>query len=135
MRYPCQRWFDTAPPALAQRVTAIAEDGVLPPWDAWFGRRAIAELLPDPELRAGFSADLPRVPLAYLEAIAPSGGVWRDLPAGYLQLSDACASEADEAEAQGWPVRREILHHLAMLTHPDRLAAILAEMALELTRA
>ncbi len=33
------------------------------------------------------------------------------------------------AAAFGWMVRRERLHHLAMLTHPDRLTGILAEVA------
>jgi hypothetical protein len=32
-------------------------------------------------------------------------------------------------------VRREPLHHLAMLTHPDRVAAMLIEMAHELATA
>jgi len=130
--YPGQRWLDTAPPALADRLREIAEEGVLPPWDTWFGRGAIETLIIDPALRAAFSADLPRVPLAYLEAVAPGGEAWRNRRAAYLQLSGPYAAEAGAAEALGWIVRREQLHHLAMLTHPDRLAGILAEMADEL---
>jgi hypothetical protein len=135
MPYPGKCWFDTAPPALAKRVREIAENGVLPPWDTWFGARAIDALIPDPAERAAFSADLPRIPLAYLEAVAPAEDAWRARPCGYLQLSEACGAEADAAEALGWPVRRERLSHLAMLTHPDRVAAILAEMAIHLRRA
>jgi pimeloyl-ACP methyl ester carboxylesterase len=135
MPYPGKRWFDTASPVLAKRVREIAEDGLLPPWDTWFGPGAIEALIPDPARRAAFSADLPRVPLAYLEAVASPGEAWPARPCGYLQLSEACATEADQAEALGWSVRRERLNHLAMLTHPDRVAAILAEMALQLERA
>jgi hypothetical protein len=135
MPYPGRCWFDTAPPALAGRVRALAKDGMLPPWDTWFGRGGIDALIPDAASRAAFRADLPRLPLAYLEATAPAGDAWRQVPAGFLQLSDAYAAEADEAEALGWIVRREPLRHLAMLTHADRLAAILAEMAGELANA
>ncbi len=132
MPYPGQRWLDTAPPALVARLEAIVAEGVLPPWDAWFGAEAIARVLGDPALAAGLAADLPRVPFAYLEAPAPGGEAWREVPAAYLQLSDACAADADAAAALGWPVRREPLHHLAMLTHPDRVADMLCEMAREL---
>jgi hypothetical protein len=132
MPYPGRRWLDTAPPALVERVSELAEDGVLPPWDVWFGRKPIARLLSDPALSAEFSADLPRVPFAYLQAIAPDADAWRSRPAGYVQLSDGYAAEAAEAEALGWPVRREALHHLAMLTHPARVAAVLSEMTREL---
>lgn len=135
MPYPGKRWFDTAPPALTKRVREIVKDGVLPPWDTWFGGGAIDALISDPAERAAFSANLPRVPLAYLEAVAPAGEAWRARPCGYLQLSEACAAEADEAERLGWPLRRERLNHLAMLTHPDRVAAVLAEMAPQLERA
>jgi hypothetical protein len=133
--YPGRSWFDTAPPALARRVREIAEAGGLPSWDTWFGPGAIDTLIEDPGLRAAFSADLPRLPLAYLEATAPAGEAWREVPAGYLQLSEGYAAEAGEAEARGWVVRREQLHHLAMLTHPDRVAHMLAEMAHELAAA
>jgi hypothetical protein len=132
--YPGQRWFDTAPPALAAHMREIAVEGVLPPWDTWFGRAAFDALIEDPALRAAFSADLPRLPLAYLEAIAPGSDTWRSRRAAYLQLSEPYAAEADAAEALGWIVRRERLHHLAMLTHPDRLAGILAEMTDELAK-
>jgi hypothetical protein len=130
--YPGQCWFDTAPPALADRIREIAADGVLPPWDTWFGRGAVDALIEDPASRTAFSADLPHLPIAYLQAIAPPGETWRSRRAAYLQLSEPYAAEADAAEALGWIVRRERLHHLAMLTHPDRLAGILVAMADEL---
>jgi pimeloyl-ACP methyl ester carboxylesterase len=127
--YPGRCWFDTAPPALAKRVREIAEDGVLPPWDTWFGLGAFDALIEDPAQRAAFSAELPRVPLAFLEAVAPDNDAWRARPRAYLQLSDGYAAEADAAAALGWIVRREALDHLAMLTQPDRVAPMLIDIA------
>jgi hypothetical protein len=132
MPYPGRCWFDTASPELGKHVRGLASEGVLPPWDAWWGSDAIARLLPDASSRAEFSAELPRLPLAYFEARAPGGDAWKTKRGAYLQLSDACAEDATAAEGLGWRVRRERLHHLAMLTHPDRLAAILMSMAREL---
>ena len=131
MPYPGQRWLDTAPPTLVTRLEAIVEDSVLPPWDVWFGTGSIARLIGEP-LAAELAVDLPRVPLAYLEARAPAGESWRSLPAAYLQLSEACAADADAAAALGWVVRREPMHHLAMLTHPARVADMLCDLAREL---
>jgi len=133
--HPGKCWLDTAPPALAMRLRKIVEHGVLPPWVDWFGPGVLDALVPDPALRTAFSAELPRLPFAYLEAVAPIDEVWETLPSAYLQLSEGYAAEAVEAARRGWPLRRERLHHLAMLTHPDRLAPILAEMMQELASA
>jgi pimeloyl-ACP methyl ester carboxylesterase len=127
--YPGRCWFNTVPPALAKRVREIAEDGVLPPWDAWFARGTLNMLIEDPAQRAAFSAELPRVPLEFLEAVAPDSDAWRAKPCAYLQLSNGYAAEADASAALGWIVRREALDHLAMLTQPDRVAAMLIDMA------
>ena len=132
MPYPGRCWFDTAAPELCERVRGLESDGVLPPWDTWWGPDAMTRLIQDEAMRAAFIADLPRLPLAYFEARAPAGDGWRTKPGAYLQLSEACAEDAQAARGLGWLVRREALHHLAMLTHPDRLAAILMSMAREL---
>ena len=117
--YPGKSWFDTVSPELAARLRGLAQAGMLPPWDRWFGDDLLEHLLPEAELRARFTAELPRVPVAFLEARAPDAGEWRSAPAGYLQLSEAYSAEAAAAQARGWSVRREPLHHLAMLTDPD----------------
>lgn len=130
--HPGLCWFDTASAGLASRVRGLASHGLLPPWDTWFDRDAIARLVPDPAVLGGFRAELPRVPLAYLEALAPEGRVWEALPIAYLQLSEAYAAEASAAALRGWTVRREPLHHLAMLSHPDRVAAAVADLAREI---
>jgi len=128
MPHPGRSWVDTAPPALAARVRAMAQDGLLPPWDRWWGAEAMARLLPDAGVRAAFAAELPRVPLAFFEAQAPEGQ-WTRMRGAYLQLSEAYAEEARQAAALGWPVWREASTHLAMLTEPERIGAGLIEMA------
>jgi hypothetical protein len=126
MPHPGRRWLDTAHPLLARRLDALAVDGVLPTWDRWFGADALAGMVADPARRAEFSADLPRVPVEFLEA---TDG-WRRLAGAYLQLSATYDAEAAAAAAAlGWRVRREVLGHLAMLNHPERLARIIIKVA------
>jgi hypothetical protein len=130
--YPGKAWIDTVPPELAARLKGMGGEAGLPPWDRWLGDGVLERLLPDSALRARFRAEAPRLPLAYFEASAPDADEWRSTPAAYLQLSEAYSSDAKMAEASGWRVRREPLHHLAMLTHPRRVAELVAAMADEL---
>jgi hypothetical protein len=126
---PGRSWLETAPAPLAERLRALAEDGVLPPWNQWFDADPTVALIPDAVVRAAFLADLPRLPMAVLSAPAPDLRAWQAIPCAYLQLSGAYEAEACEAERRGWRVRREAMHHLAMVTEPEDLAAILIEMA------
>ena len=111
--------------AFVEYLAARATDGLLPPWNRWFEKDRLAELLRDPGVREAFVADLPRTPLAFLDAVPPASDAWEALPAAYLQLSRRYAPQADWAEARGWPVRRLDLHHLAMASHPEPVAAAL----------
>jgi hypothetical protein len=106
-----------------------AERGRLPPWNAWFETDPLPRLLPDAHLRAAFVADLPRTPVAFLHARPPASDRWERLPAAYLQLSSRYARQADWAESRGWPVRRAGLHHLAIASHADSVAQMIAELA------
>jgi len=45
----------------------LAHHGVLPRWSKWWGRDALAELLPDPARRRTILDELPQVPLAFFE--------------------------------------------------------------------
>lgn len=121
--------IDNAPPELARRLRERTEAGRLRPWTEWFDADPSERLIPDPAARAAFVADLPRTPFAFLEAPAPEASEWEALPKAYLQFSRAYDDTAARAEALGWPVRRERLNHLAMITHPDRVAARLLELA------
>ena len=77
---------------------------------------------------AYFLADLPRVPFAFLEAVCRDGDEWECLPAAYVQLSRGYEAEAAQAEARGWTVRRAPLNHLAMLSDPHQVAALLRDL-------
>jgi pimeloyl-ACP methyl ester carboxylesterase len=123
--HPGRSWFDTAPPVLRERLRGLARDGLLPPWHQWFPPDALAELLPEEDLRRRFVAELPRLRLAYLEERAPVVSGWPPECCGYLRLSVAYDEVADEAERHGWPVVREPADHLAMLTRPAVISGLL----------
>ncbi len=132
--HPGQSWMDTAPPDLAARLKADAVDGMAPPWNEWFGAAVMKALLPEPKQRAAFIAELPRIPLDWLEVPAPVIEDWTPPLCAYIQLSAAYEAEAAtvaEAASRGWLLRRLELTHLAMLTHPDRVATELASLSPE----
>jgi pimeloyl-ACP methyl ester carboxylesterase len=122
-------WIDTAPPGLVAQLRETAgPQGRLPPWSQWWGEEELAALLPDPAVRQHFAAGCPRLPLAMFEEIHPPVPGWPDAPGGYLQLSEAYEDEAAKAGELGWPVRRELSHHLALLTEPGRVARLVREL-------
>jgi hypothetical protein len=136
--HPGASWLETAPPALGERLRGLAEGGRLPPWHEWFPPEALPPLLPDPGLRARFVAELPRLPVAYLEEPAPPEAVAAPRCA-YLQLSAPYGPAADEAARRGWPTLREAADHLAPLTRPawiaDRLTGLVDRLARDVARA
>jgi hypothetical protein len=125
--HPGESWFAGVPEQLGARLRSLAKDGRLPPWHAWWPKGAMEKLLPDRAVGAAFLAEQHALPLAYFEEAAP------DVPlttaSAYLQLSEAYAADADSAAANGWPVARLNLHHLAMLTHPQIVAETIEELA------
>jgi Alpha/beta hydrolase family len=123
--HPCLSWLDTAPPPLRDQLHGMARDGVLPPWHEWFPPGAIAELLPDPELRRTVTAEIPRLPLAYFEEPAPLSRTWDTLRRAYLRFSIAHDDAADEAERLGWWVARRDWDHLRILTAPNAVADLI----------
>ncbi len=131
--HPGRSWFDTAPRKLREQLRALAVGQRLPPWHRWFPPEAVAALLPDEDTRAQFIAELPEVPVAYFEELAPSADDWPPDRCGYMQLSEAYDREAGEAEQRGWLSVREPMDHLAMLTRPDAVAALLCWMIDALT--
>ncbi|HEV2782692.1 MAG TPA: hypothetical protein VGX25_25150 [Actinophytocola sp.] len=127
---PGRSWRDTVPPALYTRLRDVSRDGLLPRWRHWFPDDPLDTLVGDPALRAEIADEAPEVPLAFLKEARPD--VEWPGPAGYVRLSDAYATDADTAEAHGWPVRRLDLHHLAPATHPDPVATAVLEMLTEM---
>jgi hypothetical protein len=63
-----------------------------------------------------------------LEEVLPPVPGWPGAPGGYLQLSAAYEDEAAKAGELGWPVRRELSHHLALLTEPGQVARQVREL-------
>jgi hypothetical protein len=125
--HPGESWFAGVPEQLGARLRSLAKDGMLPPWHAWWPKGALEKLLPDRAIGAAFLAEQHELPLAYFEEAAP------DVPlrtaSAYLQLSEAYAADADVAAALGWPVARLDLHHLAVLTDPQTVAAKIEALA------
>jgi hypothetical protein len=126
---PGRSWLDNAPADFAEHLLRLATDGWLPPWADWWGAEALAELLPDADLRTRFIAGCPRVPVAMLEEVRPAAAFWEASPCGYLRLSDGYRDEAERARALGWPVAEVTGHHLSMLTDPDAVAGALLDLA------
>jgi hypothetical protein len=126
---PGQTWMETVPPGLAAwlRQMADAQDW-LPPWPQWWGEQALAELIPDPEVRRHFAAGCPPLPLAMFEEVHPPAPQWPDAPAAYLQLSEAYADQAAQARQRGWPVTQRVSHHLAPLTDPGLVTESLRKL-------
>lgn len=93
--------FDTLPDEIRGQLLGLARDGRLPPWHEWFPPGTVEELLPDPQLRTRFCAELPGLPLAYFEEPTPAPAGAAPPPGGYLQLSDAYADTAQRAERNG----------------------------------
>jgi pimeloyl-ACP methyl ester carboxylesterase len=94
----------------------------LPAWSEWWGKDAIATLMPDPNERRQFDLELPRLKLAWFDD-AVEVPDWRALRAGYVQTSRRFAHDAATARAHGWPV--EVLDgtHLHPLLAPRETAA------------
>jgi len=110
------------PSPLGERIRKLAREGWLPPWHEWFPPGALAETLPDADLRERFIAELHPIPLDYFQANAPVDHAWAQLPCAYLQLSAAYGREVGEGERLGWPTHRLKSDHLAMLTRPEEVA-------------
>ena len=128
--HPGRSWFDTAPAELRQQLRAGAQMGELPPWDQWWPPGAIERLVPEAGQREALLGELEPLPVGYFEEPAPEDRL--NGPTAYLQLSGAYADEAEAAMRNGWPLVRLPLHHLAMLTHPEAIAAALDSLAARL---
>jgi hypothetical protein len=127
--HPGRSWIDTVPAEMAGQLKGrVGPGGLLPRWHEWFPPEALAEMLPDGRTRTAFCADVPRVPLRYLEEVAPNSHAWRGLPCGYVRLSAVYEDAAAAARRMGWPVTGVDGHHLSGVTEPAVVAAAIARM-------
>jgi hypothetical protein len=123
---PGQTWLETVPAELAAQVRAMADgQGWLPPWPQWWGDEVMAELITDAVVRRRFADGCPRLPLAMFAEVHPPAPSWPAAPGAYLQLSDAYDDEAARAAELGWPVTKQLSHHLAVLTEPSLITEAL----------
>jgi hypothetical protein len=124
-----------APESLLAELTAMSEDGLLPPWTRWWPEEAIDAVVPDPAWLARIRAAERRMPLSYFRFRlgAPTG--WADRSQAYLAFGDTYADETRFALERGWPV--EVLRgarHLHQLLDPEAVAAAVLRLAAHLDR-
>jgi hypothetical protein len=103
-------------------LTAMAVDGVLPPWSEWLGPDVMEELIPDSARRASIEGELPSVPLSYFSGVVPPARPWPATRNGYVLLSDAYLGDAEEARRRRWPVVEVRGTHLGLVTDPTGVA-------------
>ena len=108
-----------APPEFLEFLRGLAGGGRLPPWSEWFGPDAMAELIPDEDIRAVVLAELPALPLSFFEDRVPVPAGWTASRCGYVLLSEVYIEQAAKAEASGWPVVRLAGGHLDIVTRPE----------------
>jgi hypothetical protein len=129
---PGLSWFETAPAELADHLRGMVRDGWLPPWSEWWGPEALADLVPDAEVRARFTAGCLPLPLGLFEEALPKAPGWRQRAGAYLRLSEAYQEPAEQARALGWPVVELASHHLAVLAEPELVVGPLLDLVVEL---
>ncbi len=110
-------------------LTALAQDGVLPPWSEWFAPGTIETLIPDPVARDAVVSDLPRLPLSYFRARVPVPDGWATAPCAYVLLSEGYRREAEQAASRGWRVLEIVGSHLDLVAQPRKVAEALTSQA------
>ena len=123
--HPGRSWFDMAPVPLREQLVDMADAGRLPPWNEWFPANALDELVPHPNVRREFIAEIPRLPLAFFLEPAPVTRGWDTLQCAYVRFSGVYDRTAEEAESLGWSVTRRDWDHLRMLAEPRAVADVI----------
>jgi hypothetical protein len=93
-------------------------------WPDW-SERELADTLPDVSDRAMLLAGLRPRRLDYFTEPLPLADDWPDARCAYLRLSHSHAVTEATARHRGWAVASLPLHHFAMLTNGDEVAAAL----------
>jgi len=107
---------------------AMAIDGVVPRWSAWWGPDVVAGLVPDDATRAAIEAELPEVPLRFFEAPIDVPAYWYEISSSYVLLGEPYRRDANTAAAWGWPVVERPGGHLDIVNEPQAFAAIIADI-------
>jgi alpha/beta hydrolase family protein len=107
--------------------TLPTEQGRVPAWSHWWGVGRMEKAITDPQLRAQFERDLPRLPRAWFDDTADVPR-WNARRCGYLRLSKTYATEARDAGLRGWPLVEIDGTHLDPAIEPRRTADALLEL-------
>jgi hypothetical protein len=121
-------WTPAASPERLTHLRAMATQGRLPPWTAWWDEEDVARLFPDPATRSRVSAEQPRLPLSYYEQRIPVPAGWDHRPCGYLLFGPPYDRVARQARERGWDVDELPGAHLHQLVQPDAVAARIVAM-------
>jgi hypothetical protein len=128
-------FVDAALPGGGHHTTAAflrrlaTDDGLLPPWTAWWGESDVAALFPDADLRSEVEAEQPRMPLTYYDHLPPAPRDWTAPPSAYVWFGQPYDKAARQAAALGWPTVHLPGSHLHMLTDPEAVADAVLHMA------
>lgn len=125
---PLQGTFTPSADFRSELDRLVESDQRLPPWPQWWGVDAMAQLVPDPDLRAAISDECPRLPISFYDSMIDVPPNWAQPWAGYLRLSEVYEREATVAAERGWPLRRRTGGHLDTATKPDEVAADLVDL-------
>ena len=129
-------WLDAVVPVRSGATTTGAEirslvapftrGGRIADWTTWWGTDAMAELIPDPEVRAAVLAEGHELPADFYDVAVPVPHSWPQEGARYVQLSEAYDGDAAEARARGWTVvGGPGGAHLDVATRPGAVADLL----------
>ena len=118
----------TYSPERLNLLRAMATEGRLPQWTAWWDEDDVALLFPDRRTRLSVSAEQSRLPLSYYEQQIPVPGGWDNQPCGYLLFGPPYDRMAQEARERDWDVEQVPGGHLHQLVDPDAVAARIVAM-------
>jgi hypothetical protein len=132
-------WVDARLPPLEGRTTpggdflgqlrALAVEGVLPRWSAWWGEGVMEGLVNDLDRRRKLYAEMPELPLAFFESPIDVPERWTDTPGAFLLLSGPYRDDAERARTLGWPTIERLGGHLDIVNHPHDIARAIVELA------
>ncbi len=120
---PAESGVHRTPPEMEDLLDEQTVSGLLLMWLDWWPPETIVELLPNPEDRAEFRADMPRLPRSFYDEQVPMPPGWSDWPCCFVDLSGAYRAEFEETEKRGWPRMSVDGTHLSVYTDPETVFA------------
>ena len=117
------------PEAFLKQLSAIAEDGLLPPWSEWFGPDVMASLIPDSNKRELIELELPRIPFDYFTGFVSPVRKWPSDRNGYVLLSESYLADAEEARRRGWQVIELLGGHLDLINKAPEVALAIVHVS------